>query len=74
MLNYKTLGGDILVFKNQNDCMTIHRGVLGKPWIWSIEVDGEQIDEYDDYNKHPFTPQEIVYFLDNYSEIVGQMY
>jgi hypothetical protein len=78
MLNYKTIMGDILVFKNKNDCMTISRGALGVPWVDTIEVDGEELDykDYDDKTKHPFTQEEIDYFTDpyRYSEIVGPKY
>lgn len=70
MLDYKTIMGDLLVFKNNNDCMTISRSTLGRPTIKLIEVDGEKIDS----NEHPFTPQEIIYFLDNYEQIVGPKY
>jgi hypothetical protein len=28
-LNYKCLGGDLLVFKGLNDCLTINRGSTG---------------------------------------------
>lgn len=73
-LNYKTLGGDILVFKNKNDCMTISRGLLGEPWIDTVEVDGEEIDIFDEQAKHPFTQKEIDYFTSNYNQIVGPNY
>jgi hypothetical protein len=82
MLNYKTLFGDLLVFKNKNDCMTINRcSSTGLPWIEDIEVDGEPIEAnrknnysvaYDE--KNPFSPKEIIYFLDHYEEIVGRKY
>lgn len=74
MLNYKTLRGDLLVFKNRNDCMTISRGTLGTPWINSIEVDGVEIDIFDENAKHTFTDKEINYFIDNYNNIVGPNY
>lgn len=82
MLNYKTLYGDLLVFKNKNDCMTINRcSSTGLPWIEDIEVDGEPIEAsrknnysvaYDE--KNPFSAEEIIYFLDHYQEIVGNTY
>jgi hypothetical protein len=46
-----------------------------------IEVDGEPIEAsrknnysvaYDE--KNPFSPKEIIYFLDHYEEIVGRRY
>lgn len=74
-LNYKTLGGDILVFKDKST-MTISRGTLGIPWVHSIEVDGEEIDTFENNAPHPFTEEEIDYFTDpyRYSEIVGPKY
>lgn len=72
-LNYKTLGGDILVFKDKYT-MTIHRGGLGVPWVDSIEIDGEEIDIFDLDAEHPFTQKEIDYFTNNYNEIVGPKY
>ncbi len=67
--------GDILVFKDKST-MTISRGPLGTPWIDTIEVNGEEIDIFDDNAKHPFTEKEIDYFTDQYrySEIVGPKY
>ena len=73
-LNYKTLGGDILIFKNNNDCMTISRGPLGRPWIDTVEVDGEEVDIFDERAIHPFTEEEIDYFTNNYNQIVGPNY
>lgn len=75
MLDYKTIMGDILVFKDKNT-MTISRGTLGVPWVDSIEIDGEEIDMFDETIKNPFTEQEIEYFTDpdRYSEIVGPNY
>lgn len=81
MLNYKTIFGDILVFKNKNDCMTINRGPLGKVWVDEIEIDGEPIEANRNNNysvvydeKNPFSAEEVVYFLDHYEEIVGEKY
>ena len=80
MLNYKTLGGDLLVFKNKNDCMTINRNgnlIL----IDTLEIDGEEVEAsrknnysviYDE--KNTFSAEEILYFLKHYEEIVGPRY
>lgn len=80
MLNYKTLGGDLLVFKNKNDCMTINRNgnlIL----IDTLEIDGEEIEAsrknnysviYDE--KNTFSAEEILYFLKHYEKIVGPQY
>ena len=79
-LNYKTLGGDLLVFKNNNDCMTIHRGVFGHPDVFRIEIDGEDLPfEECDYDliahpKNTFTDEEVTYYLKAYDEIVGPNY
>lgn len=80
MLNYKTIYGDLLVFKNKNDCMTINRnGHL--IMVDTIEIDGEPIEAnrsnnysvvYDE--KNTFTAKEMVYFLEHYEEIVGPKY
>jgi hypothetical protein len=74
MLDYKTIMGDILVFKDKST-MTIMRGD-GFPYVNRIEVDGEDIDVFDPEAKHPFTEEEIEYFTDErrYSEIVGPNY
>jgi hypothetical protein len=74
MLDYKTIMGDILVFKDKST-MTIARGDAF-PWVNRIEVDGEDIDIFDDNAKHPFTQEEIDYFTDEYrySKIVGPKY
>jgi hypothetical protein len=74
-LQYKTLGGDILVFKGK-DTMTIHRGCLGIPWVYSVEIDGEEADMLDKDFVNPFTEEEEDYFTDlyRYSEIVGPNY
>jgi len=81
MLNYKTLFGDLLVFKNTNDCMTINRGPHGKVWVDEIEVDGEPIEASRNNNysviydeKNTFSAEEVIYFLDHYEEIVGEKY
>lgn len=80
MLNYKTLGGDLLVFKNKNDCMTINRNgnlIL----IDTLEIDGEEVEAsrknnysviYDE--KNTFSAEEILYFLKHYEKIVGPQY
>ena len=72
-LNYKTIGGDILVFKG-NDTMTIHRGSDGMPWVCRIEVDGEDVDIFDENFVSPFTNEEENYFINNYQNIVGESY
>ena len=72
MLNYKTIMGDILVFKDKCT-MTIARG-NAVPWVERIEVDGEDLDIFDDGAIHPFTEQEIDYFIKNYEAIVGPKY
>lgn len=80
MLKYKTLYGDILVFKNANDCMTITAGNLNKPYVTSIEIDGENLDdeECEDYDliNHPlstFSQDEADYFIDNYYLIINNI-
>jgi len=81
MLNYKTLGGDLLVFKNKNDCMTLSRGNDGQIDIDTISIDGEEIEAskknnysvaYDENNI--FSAEEILYFLKHYEEMVGSQY
>jgi hypothetical protein len=81
MLNYKTIFGDILVFKNKNDCMTVSRGPHGLPWVDEIEIDGEPIEAsrknnysvvYDE--KNTFSAEEITYFLKHYEKIVTEKY
>lgn len=73
--------GDLLVFKNTNDCMTINRCSDGKVWVDEIEIDGEPIEAsrknnysviYDE--KNTFSAEEMIYFLDRYEEIVGEKY
>ena len=77
MLEYKTLYGDILVFKNTNDCMTISKGNNGCIDIDSIEIDGEKLDyedcEYDllSHQNNTFTQEEYEYFRDKYFEIIN---
>ena len=77
MLEYKILYGDILIFKNKNDCMTISKGNDGYIDIDSIEIDGERIDHKDcKYNllshpKNTFTQDEYEYFRDIYIEIIN---
>jgi hypothetical protein len=72
MLDYKTIMGDILVFKDKCT-LTIARGDAF-PWVNRIEVDGEDLDIFNDGAIHPFTEQEIDYFIKNYDEIVGPKY
>lgn len=72
-LNYKTIMGDILVFKDKN-CMTIHRGNDGVPWVYRVEIDGEEADVFDDNFVSPFTREEEDYFIKNYESIVGPKY
>ena len=73
--------GDLLVFKNTNDCMTINRCSDGKVWVDEIEINGEPIEAsrknnysviYDE--KNTFSAEEMIYFLDRYEEIVGEKY
>ena len=77
MLEYKTLYGDILVFKNTNDCMTISKFNDGLVDLDSIEINGEKLDIKDcEYNllSHPnntFTQEEYEYFRDKYFEIIN---
>ena len=73
MLAYKVLYGDLLVFKNINDCMTISRNGFSKPVVSRIEIGGEDMDKNKEL-KNPFTREEINYFLDNYEQIVGPKY
>ena len=73
MLDYKTLGGDILVFKGK-DTMTVSRGTLGVPWVESVEIDGEQADMFDKNFVSPFTEEEEDYFINHYEHIVGPNY
>lgn len=73
MLNYKTIMGDILVFKGK-DTMTIHRGNLGIPWVYSVEIDGELADTFNEDFVSPFTEEEEDFFIDNYDKIVGPNY
>jgi len=73
MLDYKTLGGDILVFKGK-DTMTIHRGNDGVPWVYRVEIDGEDADMFDDNFVSPFTEEEEDYFINHYEYIVGPNY
>ena len=79
-LVYKTLYGDVLIFKNKNDCLTINRGNNGKVDIDSIEIDGEKL-QYDECNydllshpKNTFTSDEVNYFIENYDEIISNKY
>ena len=72
-LNYKTIGGDILVFKGK-DTLTIHRGNDGEPYPYDLEIDGERVDLLEDEFVNPFTYEEMKYFVDNYEKIVGPNY
>lgn len=72
-LNYKTLGGDILVFKGKHT-LTIHRGNDGEPYPYELEIDGEKVDVFMDEFVNPFTEEEVEYFVENYSKIVGDSY
>jgi hypothetical protein len=81
MLNYKTIFGDLLVFKNKNDCMTINRCSNGLPCVDEIEIDGEQIEASRKNNysvvydkKNTFSAEEVIYFLEHYEKIVGGKY
>ena len=80
MLEYKTLYGDLLVFKNNNDCMTINRGPYGRVDVDSIEIEGEKLEYEDcDWNllahpKNTFTTDEASYFIKHYQELVGYNY
>jgi len=79
MLNYKVLGGDVLIFKNTNDTLTICRGSLGSPIIDQIEINGEALDWFHevhpfDREENTFTEEELDYFIDHYNEIVGPSY
>jgi len=62
MLNYKTLGGDLLVFKNKNDCMTLSRGNDGQIDIDTISIDGEEI-EASKKNNYSVAYDENIYSL-----------
>lgn len=73
--------GDLLVFKNKNDCMTLRRGTHGKITIANIEINGEPIEQsrknnfsvvYDE--KNTFSAEEVIYFLEHYEKIVGEKY
>lgn len=78
-LEYKWLYDDLLVFKNQNDCLTISRN---NNWsvveVESIEVDGQKLEEdeecYYDLKYHsdnPFTEEEIEHYLKFYEEQIN---
>lgn len=76
MLNHKTLGGDLLVFKGKNT-LTISRGSLGKPIIDTIEIDGDSFYAWEDWENMEnllFTEDEIEYFIKHYDSIVGDRY
>jgi len=75
-LEYKWIYDDLLIFKNQNDCMTISRNNnLSEIEIASIEVNGEKLEEDEDcyynvryHSKNPFTEEEIEHYLKFYEE------
>ena len=75
-LEHKWLYDDLLVFKNQNDCMTISRNNnMSIVEIASIEIDGEKLEEdeecYYDLRYHSdntFTEEEIEYYLKLYED------
>lgn len=77
-LEYKWIYDDLLVFKNQNDCMTISRNNnLSEIEIASIEVDGQKLEEDEEcyynlkyHSDNPFTEEEIEYYLKFYEEQV----
>ena len=77
-LKYKWLYDDLLVFKNQNDCMTISRNnYMSTVEVASIEIDGEKLVEdegcYYDLRYHSdntFTEEEIEYYIKFYEEQV----
>lgn len=75
MLDYKTLGGDLLVFKGKNT-LTISRGSLGIPSVDTIEIDGDSFYawEDDEMGENPFTEDEIQFFVNNYDHMVGEKY
>ncbi len=77
-LEHKWLYDDLLVFKNQNDCMTISRNNnMSVVEVASIEIDGEKLVEdeecYYDLRYHSdntFTEEEIEYYIKFYEEQV----
>ena len=75
MLQFKTIYGDILVFKNNNDCMTIFRNSQGQISINTIEINGEKLEAKECNYKllsHPlntFTQEEADFFINNYEEL-----
>jgi hypothetical protein len=64
-LEWKQLYGDLLVFKNKNDCLTISRGGFGNAHVDMIEIMGEKAyDMFEWVNgftekDNPFTKEEI---------------
>lgn len=80
-LEYKTLYGDLLIFKNLNDCMTISNA---NNWstidIDSIEANGVKLELEDceyDFFKHsdnPFTKEEMEEGLAFYQELLDNNY
>ena len=64
-LRYKCLDGDLLIFKNLNDCMTISRGNISEVTIDRIESMGEIIDK--NHPDNPFTKEEMEWGLHIYS-------
>ncbi len=77
-VEHKWLYDDLLVFKNQNDCMTISRNNnMSVVEVASIEIDGEKLVEdeecYYDLKYHSdntFTEEEIEYYIKFYEEQV----
>ena len=75
-LEYKWLYDDLLIFKNQNDCMTISRNNnCSVAEVVSIEVDGQKLEEDEEcyynlkyHSDNPFTEEEIEYYLKFYEE------
>lgn len=73
-LEWKQLYGDLLVFKNKNDCLTICRSRIGKVKIDMIEICGEKA--YNNYEwingftekDNPFTKEEIEKAIKFYEE------
>ena len=66
-LRYTCLGGDLLIYKNLNDCMTISRGITSIPFIKYIESMGERIQDIT-HPDNPFTKEEMQYGIDIYNK------
>ncbi len=77
-LEHKWLYDDLLVFKNQNDCMTISRNNnMSTVEVASIEIDGEKLVEDEEcyydlryHSNNTFTEEEIEYYIKFYEEQV----